>query len=400
MALSRRDLLLGLGCSVAASPLMTPVAFADVPGDNRLVVIVLRGAMDGLDVLRPYGDPFYAGLRPTLAAGGGADLDGFFGLHPALAPLRPLWDAGDLGFAHATSTPYRDVRSHFDGQDVLEAGVADPKGVERDGWLNRLVQVLPGARADTGYAIGREQMLILTGAAEVSSWAPEAQLDLNPRTRRLIELVHDGDPLFEQASAEAIEIAQQIDAEAGADAALEDMISSDPMMEGIALRGDHIRLAEFAAGRLRGTSRIASFSLSGWDTHNRQGVYLSRALDRLAAVLLTLRAGLADHWDRTAILCLTEFGRTARENGTLGTDHGTGGAMIYAGGALRGGQVLGDWPGLSDFDLYDGRDLVPTRDVRAYAAWVLRGLYGVKPSTLSGVIFPGVDLGADPVIVR
>ena len=154
--LSRRAFLARsavLGCSAAASPLWTRVSFAAAPWDTRLVVIILRGGMDGLDVVRPYGAPEYAALRGSLAAEGGADLDGFFGLHPALSPLMPLWARGELGFVHAVSTPYRDKRSHFDGQDLLEAGTGDLAGA-RDGWLNRMLQLVPGVEAQTAFALG------------------------------------------------------------------------------------------------------------------------------------------------------------------------------------------------------------------------------------------------------
>ena len=400
--LGRRKFLLqgaALGCSAAASPLLTPITFAQTAGENRLVVIILRGAMDGLDAVRPYGDPFLAGLRPQLARGlpgEGLDLDGFFALHPAMAPLMPLWAAGELGFAHAVSTPYRDARSHFDGQDILEAGVAGPDAPITDGWLNRMLQVTPGMRAETAYAIGQDDLLILRGAAEVARWAPEAKLLLSAQTERLIGLVQEGEPLFEQASAEAIAIAREIAAQPDLAEEIGAMLEGDPMMAGQALNGSHVRLAEFAASRLRGETRIASFSIGGWDTHKDQHLHLSKALGRLATVILAMRAGLGDIWGRTTVLCLTEFGRTARENGTRGTDHGTAGAMIYAGGAVRGGRVIGDWPGLSDFDLYADRDLMPTRDLRALAGWALRGLFSVDAQSVEQSIFPGLDLGDDP----
>jgi len=383
--MDRRGFLLTLGCSVAASPLLTPVAFASAPWENRLVVIVLRGAMDGLDVVQPYGDRDYAGLRPTLAVPVVHDLDGFHALHPALAGLMPLWDAGELGFAHAVSTPYRDKRSHFDGQDMLEAGTMDlaPAG-RRDGWLNRMLQTVPGMVGETAYAIGREQMLILTGAAPAARWSPDARLALSPQARRLVELVQEDDPLFHAASADALTIVDELAAEAAGG------------QMGEALRGDHLRLAQFAASRLRGQSRIASFSVGGWDTHNNQRANLERALVRLADTIQTLKAELGPVWGRTAVVCMTEFGRTARENGSRGTDHGTGGVMFYAGGAVRGGRVVADWPGLAERDLYDGRDLMPGRDVRAHAGWLMRGLFGLERGVIEGAVFPGLDLGADP----
>lgn len=369
--ISRRSVLQGIGCSLAASPFVTPMAFASGPWDNRLVVIILRGALDGLDAVAPVGDPMLAELRPTLSAQNHLPLDGFYGLHPALSPLLPLWLAGEFGAVQAVSTPYRDVRSHFDGQDILEAGISGPDGGARDGWLNRMVQTVPGLQADVAYAIGTEHLRILDGDADVSRWGPEAQLEMSAAAERLLERVQHGDPLFQTATSEAVAIAAAVAAERPSGAA-------------------HLRAAQFAANRLREDTRIASFSVGGWDTHVRQGPALSRSLGRLAEVILTLKDGLGSDWSKTAVLCVTEFGRTARENGTTGTDHGTGGAMLYAGGALRGGQVLGDWPGL--VDLYAGRDLMPTRDVRAHIGWTMRGLFGLDASVIEQAVFPGLDL--------
>ena len=387
MLLDRRSFLggLALGCSAAASPLMTPVVFASAPWEQRLVVLILRGAMDGLDVVRPVGDPAWRAMRPTLAQGG-LPLDGWWELHPRLEPLLPLWAAGEMGAVHAVSTPYRDKRSHFDGQDILEAGSggSDLMGV-RDGWLNRMLQAVPGIEAETAYAIGREQLRILAGEAPVSSWSPDVRLDLSPQARRLLEVVYHDDPLFRAASAEALGIVDELSGEGVA-------------MGGGAVAG-HVQLAEFAAGRLQGETRIASFSLGGWDTHGEQERNLGKALGALVETIQALRDGLGPVWGQTAVLCMTEFGRTARENGSKGTDHGTGGAMLFAGGALKGGRVLGDWPGLGEGDLYAGRDLLPTRDVRAHAGWVMRGLFGLDRGVLEGAVFPGLDLGSDPGLV-
>jgi uncharacterized protein (DUF1501 family) len=386
----RRFLTSGLmiGCSAAASPFLTPVALASAPWDNRLVVIVLRGAMDGLDAVRPVGDRDYAALRPTLAAPEGeVPLDGFWAFHPAMAPLMPLFLAGEMGAVHAVSTPYRDKRSHFDGQDILEAGtVGLDSRAAQDGWLNRMLAGVPGITAETAYAIGTERLLILRGDVPVSRWTPEAELSLSPQARLLLDIVHRDDPLFHAASEGALRIMDDLDAEGGADGAERGARA-------------HVQLAEFAASRLRGDSRIASFSVSGWDTHMQQERALGQALGRLSETILTLRTELGSVWDKTAVLCLTEFGRTARENGTRGTDHGTGGAMFFAGGAMRGGQVLADWPGLSESDLYVGRDLMPTRDVRAHAAWVMRAMFGLDRTLLESTVFPGLDMGSDARLV-
>ncbi len=402
--MDRRKFLIGgiaLGCSAAASPFVTPVAMAAAPWDARLVVIILRGAMDGIDVIQPYGDPDLVGLRPTLITGKAADLDGFYALHPSFEPLRPLWNAGEFGAVHAVSTPYRDKRSHFDGQDILEAGLPDLSGGGlRDGWLNRMLQVVPGLEAEVAFAIGREQMLVLSGDAPASRWSPDARLRISPNARALLNVVHHDDPLFRDASEDAIAIAEQISIEADLAEETEAMMAESPMMETVSRGGEHVKIAEFAASRLRADTRIASFSINGWDTHARQNNGMKNGGRALTDTILTLKAGLGSAWDKTAVLCLTEFGRTARENGSAGTDHGTGGAMLFAGGALRGGQVIGDWPGLGDGDLYAGRDLLPTRDVRAHVAWVMRGLIGLDQAVLEQAIFPGLELGPNPGLVR
>lgn len=378
-----------IGCSAAAHPLLSSIAFASMPGGNRLVVIILRGAMDGLDVFQPYGDPALRGLRQTLSLGpdGGAhDLDGFFALHPTLAPLMPLWQAGELAFAPAVSTPYRDKRSHFDGQDMLEAGTGtDVEALRRrDGWLNRLLQVMPGAQSETAYSVGLDDMRILDGAAPAKSWAPQTRFRLSAQGQRLLAHVWHDDPLFRPAVEQAMEIINdglaRVEAEAG------------PARDAEAL-------ARFAADRLNGETRIASFSISGWDSHARQGPVIDRALQRLGTAILTLRADLGANWQRTTVLAMTEFGRTVRENGTAGTDHGTGGAMLVAGGNIRGGRAIGGWPGLAEGDLYAGRDLMPLRDIRAHAAWVMRGLFGMSPDVLERSVFPGLDMGDDPRIL-
>ena len=397
--ITRRALLrrsLALGCSAAASPWLTPVALASAPWENRLVVIILRGGMDGLDVVRPVGDAAFAELRGNPDPG--PDLDGFFALHPALDPLMPLWNKGELGFVHAVSTPYRDKRSHFDGQDLLEADTAQ-LGARRDGWLNRLLQTVPGIEAETAYAIGQGGMPLLAGPAPVASWSPEADLVMSPQALRLAELVMHDDPAFRAAFDQALLLADSD----GDPVAMEG--DGDDMMAAMAKdaragrnRGQaHRRVADFAAERLRGDTRIAAFSLTGWDTHNAQGRNLSRALDRLAETITTLKTGMGDAvWGKTTVVALTEFGRTARLNGTAGTDHGTGGAMVLAGGALNGGRVWSDWPGLAEADLYDRRDLMPTRDVRAYAAWAMRASFGLGRDVLEDNVFPGVALGDDP----
>jgi uncharacterized protein (DUF1501 family) len=380
--MDRRIFLKGLGvagCSVAAHPMLTTLTLAATTGENRLVVIILRGAMDGLDVVQPRGDMGLATARPGVLSGA-TDLDGFFALHDGLSELMPLWQAGELAFVHATSTPYRDKRSHFDGQDLLEAGTGTElaPAAQRDGWLNRLLRVLPGAASETAWAVGREAMPILMGAAPTESWAPDQDLAVSAPAKLLLEHVYQGDAVFHAASTTAFSLAG-MEEEPGQDT---DMI------------------ADFVAERLRGDARIAAFSLTGWDTHKGQERAIRRPLDALQRAVLRLKAGTGTEiWKKTVVLAMTEFGRTVRQNGSGGTDHGTGGAMLVAGGAVKGGQVLGTWPGLAEAELYDRRDLMPTSDVRDWAAQVIQGLYGMDRGMLETTVFPGLKMEAAPGLI-
>jgi uncharacterized protein (DUF1501 family) len=389
--------LTGTACSLAAHPMMTTVTLAASDGaaplgDHRLVVVILRGAMDGLDLVRPSADPLFASYRPTLGADPGPDLTGYFSLHPLLAGLMPMWQAGQLGFVHATSTPYRDQRSHFNGQDVLEAGTGLdlPDSDVRDGWLNRMLQTVPGLRAQTAFAIGADSAPLLHGPAPVSNWQPDLRLDLSSQSRLLLDHIYHDDPLFRDAATEAVTLTESIAAgETG-------NMMAQPMPEGRRL-ADTDRLVDFAANRLAEDTRIAAFSLNGWDTHRNQSGGIGLPLRRLERVVLRLQNQLGpDVWGKTLLLAMTEFGRTVAENGTKGTDHGTGGAMLMAGGALKGGRVLGPWPGLDEASLYQRRDLLPTTDVRAWAAWAMRGMYGLDRNLLESSVFPGLSMGDDP----
>ena len=413
--IDRRAVLRGfgiLGCSAAAHPFMTTVTLAGADGgaplgDHRLVVIILRGAMDGLDVVRPLGERAFAGYRPTLAATQSLDLDGFFGLHLGLSGLHPLWQSGELAFVHATSTPYRDKRSHFDGQDLLEAGTSPdlPSAHLRDGWLNRMLQSVPGLQSETAFAVGRQEMRIMRGPAPVMDWSPDTAVNLSPQAQLLLEQVYHDDPLFMAAASEAMMLSglDLGDAMGGLDMSGDEM-GSMMMADTTTLRGARLgeadRVADYAAERLRGATRIAAFSLTGWDTHKGQGKGFGRALSRLERSILRLKSGLGPEvWGKTTVLAMTEFGRTVAENGTGGTDHGTAGAMLVAGGAIRGGKIYGQWPGLEEADLFERRDLMPTSDVRAWAAHAMRGLYGFDRALLQDKVFPGLEMGEDPGLI-
>lgn len=384
---NRRAFLSG-ACCLAAAPLVTPVSFAAMPGDNRLVTIVLRGAMDGLALVQPYGDPALKVLRPKLALGadkGLLDLDGFFGLHPAAADLMPLWKACELGFVHAISTPYRDGRSHFDGQDMLESGGAAVRG-ERTGWLNRAIASIPRPADRRAIDVTTTAELILTGGNPVDVWSTRADLALAEDEQAFFVRLYRNDPLFAAALREATATDMLSDTIHGTEGKRAAGIAS---------------VAKLTAGMLAADHRIASFSINGWDTHLNQARSFLRPVKDLATAITTLKASLpADVWRKTAILAITEFGRTARENGSDGTDHGTGGLAILSGGAVAGGKVYRDWPSLSEGDLLDGRDLRPTTDLRQLAAAMLRQQFGISARDLETAVFPGLSFDSRAAYLR
>ena len=213
---------------------------------------------------------------------------------------------------------------------------------------------------------GRTRCGCCAAPAEVKQWSPLAALTVSPQARQLLEHIYHEDALFRDAATQAIDLAElaEIDADTPRGRAVMARLGDKGARR---VQG----LAAFAAERLFDAARIASFSVPGWDTHKSQDRALANTLERLAQVILVLKDGLGPVWDKTCILAVTEFGRTVAENGSGGTDHGTGGAMLMAGGAVRGGRVLGQWPGLDEAALYDRRDLMPTADVRAYAAWAI-----------------------------
>jgi len=336
-------------------------------------------------VVRPIGDTDYARYRPGLAADQDMqDLDGFFALNGALKPLMPLWRAKELAFVQAVSTPYRDKRSHFDGQDLLETGGNDAAAAPRagqSGWLNRALALLPDAHQETAFSVGTARMLLLDGPQQYSSWSPGAALDMSPQTEALLARIYADDPLFADSAEMAMALSGKTEAMGGGRA------------------GRAKTLAAFAAERLNEETRLASFSIGGWDTHSGQNRNLARALKQLSDAILALQSGLGANWQRTTVMAITEFGRTVRENGSKGTDHGTGGAMVMVGGALNGGHVFGQWPGLGELDLYQNRDLQPTDDLRRYLGWALRDLFGMEGSALGATVFPGVDMGDNVGII-
>ena len=245
--------------------------------------------------------------------------------------------------------------------------------------LNRALFLMPGAKADTAVSVGQQRLLVLDGAHETDHWFPVTESPLSAQGQDLLTAVNAADPLFAQPYADAQALVRNLKGETLPKGGL-----------------GYDKLGAYVAERLVGPSRIASFSFGGWDTHHGQGKIMTEQLTALSDALVAMKTGLGKAWGSTLVLAMTEFGRTARENGTAGTDHGTGGMAILAGGALKGKRVLGKWPGLADGDLLAERDLMPTGDVRAYPAWALRAMFGVDAAGLQSSVFPGLDLGPDP----
>ncbi len=375
---NRRDFLLTAAAAALAGSLPIRSAFGQLPGDRRLVLVILRGGLDGLSALPPLGDPDYAGQRGALALAGGdtaVPLDGFFGLHASLTEMAGIWSQARLLGLQAIATPYRD-RSHFDAQDLLENGTLKPHG-RSDGWLGRALLSLGGSLG--GLAVGQDLPLVLQGAAEVATWSPS---DLPAAGAPFLAKVADlyaGDPLLGPA------LLQGLKANSLAEQVLEG--------SGRGPRGAEAAMAQ-GAGRLLADPkgpRVAVLELGGWDTHSRQGTgsgRLALALGGLDAALAALRQGLGPVWQDTVVVVVTEFGRTVAINGSGGTDHGTASCAFLLGGRVAGGRVLADWPGLGRKDLLEGRDLRPTLDLRALLKGALAEQFGIGRATLDREIFP------------
>ena len=334
--LTRRSTLLGLASAVTLGGVS--LALAAAPTDRRFVVIILRGALDGLSAVTPYGDAALNGLRseavlpPPGHDGGLLDLGGFYGLHPALADLHAMYRSGEALVVHAVAGPYR-VRSHFEAQDYLESG-ADHRMTS--GWLNRAIAALPHP-ADHGeaLAVGVSVPLLLRGPAAVASWAPHGTAALDADLYARIAALNQADRLLGPAIAEGL-------SERGFSTAV--MSGDEPPQNRYAFPA----LAKAAGEMLRAENgpRIAALEIGGWDTHTAQTQRLAGVLRQLDAGLAALKAGLGEAWRQTAVLMMTEFGRTVRMNGTGGTDHGTGTVAFVLGGAVAGGRIVADWPGL------------------------------------------------------
>jgi uncharacterized protein (DUF1501 family) len=391
--ISRRHFLLGSG-ALAAGAAIPNVLFANTGGSSRLVVMILRGALDGLAAVPPYGDPDYAGLHRDLAIAAPGNIDGAlrldstFGLHPSLAFLHERYIAGELIVFNAVSSPYRD-RSHFDGQNVLENGMAKPIG-SADGWLNRALISMPRNTtrlSERAVAISQNVPLILRGDAPVISKSPQTTPDVDEDLLARLADLYSKDDWFSARLSEAVQTEKLADGAVMNQAAPPaDRVSAVTRMAANLMRSD-------------GGPEVAVIEAGGWDTHANQGGAKGPLAQRLAGLdkaLRSLAEDLGPLWSQTAVLVVTEFGRTAAMNGTRGTDHGTGGCAFLAGGSVRGGRVLADWPGLSRIALLDNRDLRPTLDLRSVFKGVLDEHMHVDAKNLASRVFPDSN-GARPL---
>jgi uncharacterized protein (DUF1501 family) len=378
--LSRRDVLRALGVGGVALGL-PGLSFAAAEGDARLLVVLLRGGLDGLGAVPPYGDPDYQSARGSMALAepgtsdtGVVDLDGFFGLHPALAPLMPMWEAKELALVHATALPFKD-RSHFDSQNVLENGTARPFGVDT-GWLNR---ALVGRDRTPALAVGRALPLLLRGPAATTSADPLRSFVPDDSFLVAVSDLYRGDAELGDALDIGIQTQAMLATHRG-----------DMRQASRERRPDLEKSARVLGGVLAAPDgpRVAVLEVGGWDTHTGQQGALTRLLGGFASAMEGLRDAMGPTWKKTVVLGLTEFGRTIHANGTAGTDHGTASVSFVLGGGVAGGRVYGEWPGLDGGQQHQGRDLRGTTDIRSLSKAVLMSHLGVSDTLIEDSVFP------------
>lgn len=400
-ALSRRQALAAAAGFGLSLNFMARQAFAASQGAQarkKMIFVICRGGMDGLSVSPPVGDPDYAGLRRSIALGDDAlKVDGTFALHPALPAVHALALAGEARLVPAVATPDR-ARSHFEAQDVLESGSAVVYGAP-SGWLNRAVSSLQAQRKVDAISIGATSPLVLRGPAAVSSWSPGKVVDAESRLPTLLQELYKDDPVLGPA------FARGLATETMAQVAMADMAPSETggaqpaTVQAYQRQGQDAarKLGQTVAGFMRepGGPQIAAISLDGFDTHANQGAATGQLATRLGymdAVLDGIHTGLGPDWKDTVVVVATEFGRTARINGTAGTDHGTASTALILGGGLKKGGIVGDWPTLKTSALFENRDLAPTLDMRGLFKGVLAEHLGVDARALDTQVFP--DSGA------
>ncbi len=404
-AATRRELLLGSGVLFAWS--FVPRLARAEGRDPRFLTIVLRGALDGLAAVAPVGDPDWIKLRGdnALRLDGktpALPLDGFFALNPAMPNVHRLYQAGQATIVHAVATPYRD-RSHFDGQDVLESGLPKPGAVD-SGWLNRALAGLEPSepvnpRGRQAFAVGPVTPLVVRGPASVVSWTPARLQPVSEETTmRLLALYRHTDPTLARVLEDRLGLAAIVRASGMAD----NPGDNAPAVQvgGIAQVRAYFADAAGAAAKFLATPggpRIGALALDGWDTHVNEGAVNGRLADLLGALdgaIAAIKTNMGEAWSETVVALITEFGRTAHVNGNEGTDHGTGTVTLLAGGALKGGRVIADWPGLKESDLYEKRDLKATTDLRTVLKGVLKDHLRVDDRALAADVFPGSEAAA------
>jgi uncharacterized protein (DUF1501 family) len=400
-ASTRRELLLGTGVLFAWAYLPR-IARAE-GRDPRFLTIVLRGALDGLAAVAPVGDPDWIKLRGdnALRLDGktpALPLDGFFALNPTMPNVHGLYQAGEATIVHAVATPYRD-RSHFDGQDVLESGLSKPGAVDT-GWLNRALAGLEPsepahARGRQAFAVGPVTPLVVRGPASVLSWTPPRLQPVSEETTmRLLDLYRHTDPTLARVLEDRLGIAAI--ARAGG---IPNTPNDGPAIQGGGIEQVRAYFAEAAGAAAKFLAspdgpRIGALAFDGWDTHVNEGAVNGRLAGLLGALdgaIAAIKTNMGEAWSETVVTLVTEFGRTAHVNGNEGTDHGTGTVALLAGGALKGGRVIADWPGLKEGDLYERRDLKATTDLRAVLKGVLKDHLRVDDRALAADVFPGSD---------
>ncbi len=396
---TRRELLKTMAVGAVTLTLWPKLAWSAGAGSSAqplLLVVMLRGGLDGLHALPPIGDNAWGALRGSLqfAPGGTAQplpLDRNFALHPALPYAAQLYRQKAFLPVVAVAPPYQG-RSHFEAQDCVENGSARPSGAP-DGWMNRCVASM---RGEEGLAIATAMPLIMRGPAKVSTWSPQLPTDIDQNLLHRLDTLYAEDPRLAEAYARAVAESHD-DAMADTDATTMASVQTKPRKsdqqsaQGRPYGNSALPDMMAAAGRFMARTdgpQIAFVEDTGWDTHAAEVATLQRKLGQLDAGLKNYHEAMGAAWDRTVVMVVTEFGRTVKVNGTGGTDHGTGGVAFLAGGAVAGGRVAGQWPGLSSQDLNEGRDVHATTDMRALFKGVLAGHLLVPASALDAHVFP------------
>ena len=389
---TRRSALLAAGAMLAVGG--SSAAFAQTTGVSRLIVVNVRGGLDGLSVVVPYGDPNLSKLRAPLMAspvgtsGGMLDLGGFFGLHPAMPNFQAMFKAGQAAAVHAVGN-IAQTRSHFVGQDYLQGGASQFLG---SGWLNRALSGLPQPAngVENGVCLSACAPLLMRGAAGVAGWAPDPFAKFNPSYASALVSLSQTDPLLAPAYVSALRDRSAFDA----------VVGGNPRPQGLS----PLQSLAWVAGSLLATSggpTVATLETESYDTHVDQVARLALGLADLDGAILAIKQAMGGSWAKTVVVTITEFGRTAYFNGSAsgGTDHGTAFAVLLAGGAVNGGRVITTWPGLAPSQLFQGRDLAPTMDVRSILSGLLRDHLGASSSTLSAT-FPSANVSVVSGLVR